>query len=238
MDTEILCPKQKMSAKRPSKNPSFVYRQDGYELSYEIVRIIPWQKGKVKIAFADGVCYNTGKKGGVGMKESWLRQRKLASYMLLATVIATVINVALLLGNGDLNIPYCASVPYYLVWLGKAFDNGLNLAGQNLGDYTLTGMVLCFGLLVPWLVVWFLSRQSRAWLWTGLGLVIADTALLLILALALFGSPMTCLLELALHGAVIWEVSKGLNADAQLRALAMDGSVMEQQPTREEIVEE
>ena len=30
------CPQQKMSAKRPSNSPSFVYRQDGYELSYKI----------------------------------------------------------------------------------------------------------------------------------------------------------------------------------------------------------
>jgi hypothetical protein len=30
-----------MSAKRPSNFPSFVYRQDGHELSYEIAAIIP-----------------------------------------------------------------------------------------------------------------------------------------------------------------------------------------------------
>jgi len=31
---------KKMSAKRPSGFPSFVYRQDGYELSYKVAPII------------------------------------------------------------------------------------------------------------------------------------------------------------------------------------------------------
>jgi hypothetical protein len=40
--------KQKKGTTCPSKNPSFVYRQDGYELSYEIWVIIAVFGGKVK----------------------------------------------------------------------------------------------------------------------------------------------------------------------------------------------
>ena len=52
-----------MSALRPSEIPSFVYRQDGHELSYEIFPIIHTGTPKVKVAFAldiwyhDMVCY-------------------------------------------------------------------------------------------------------------------------------------------------------------------------------------
>jgi len=39
---------KKMSAMRPSASPSFVYRQDGYELSYEIMAIIAKKATSVK----------------------------------------------------------------------------------------------------------------------------------------------------------------------------------------------
>lgn len=44
-------PNKKMSAQRPSEIPSFVYRQDGHELSYEISLIIHIGGRKVKVAF-------------------------------------------------------------------------------------------------------------------------------------------------------------------------------------------
>ena len=43
-------PKQKMGAMRPPGFPSFVYRQDGYELSYKVGDIIPIFPSKVKRA--------------------------------------------------------------------------------------------------------------------------------------------------------------------------------------------
>ena len=57
---------KKTGAKRPSGFPSFVYRQDGYELSYEVVCIIlrngifvkPGIKFPVEwIDFNFGLCY-------------------------------------------------------------------------------------------------------------------------------------------------------------------------------------
>ena len=37
---------------KPRENPSFVYRQDGYELSYAIVDMIPERKSFVKEKFS------------------------------------------------------------------------------------------------------------------------------------------------------------------------------------------
>lgn len=143
--------------------------------------------------------------------EFWNRQIKLARYMLLATVIVTVLNIVFLLGNTDLYISYCAALPYYLVWLGKLFDNGLYLGAVN-GEFTATGLVMAGVLLAAWLVLWWLSMNSRTCLKVGLIAVVVDLVLLIGLALALFDNWMDCFWEAALHLAVIWEISQGLNA--------------------------
>ena len=44
--------KEKMHAKASIFDPSFVYRQDGYELSYAIVDMIPERKSFVKEKFS------------------------------------------------------------------------------------------------------------------------------------------------------------------------------------------
>ncbi len=149
--------------------------------------------------------------------EFWNRQIKLARYMLLATVIVTVLNIVFLLGNVDLYISYCAALPYYLVWLGKLFDNGLRLGAVN-GEFTATGLLMAIILLSGWLVVWWLSLRRKAWLTTGLILVTVDLGILLAVACLLMGSLFSCLWEIVLHVAVIWEMAQGLKAWKQRKA--------------------
>ncbi len=149
--------------------------------------------------------------------EFWNRQIKLARYMLLATMIVTVLNVVFLLGNVDLYISYCAALPYYLVWLGKLFDNGLQLGALN-GEFTATGLFMAGILLAVWLVVWWLSFGSRTWLKVGLILVALDLGILLAVAVVLFGNPISCLWEIIIHAAVIWEMAQGLKAWKQREA--------------------
>lgn len=134
------------------------------------------------------------------------KQQKLAHYMLLATVIATVANIALLLGNSSFQIPYSASLAYYLTFLGFFFD------GYTLGTYTATGMVMSFAVLAIWLVVWWLARKHRRLLLAGLILVAADTAFLVIFSLLFLANPSSCLLDGIFHLAVIYEISVGLRA--------------------------
>ncbi len=71
MGTAPAVPKQtqnkKMSAKRPSKVPSFVYRQDGYELSYKIrqllYRIVKEKSRTKSLVFLGKPWYDTQRKG-------------------------------------------------------------------------------------------------------------------------------------------------------------------------------
>lgn len=143
--------------------------------------------------------------------EFWNRQIRLAQYMLLGTVIVTVLNAAFLLGNADLYISYSAALPYYLVWLGKMFDNGLYLGAAN-GEFTATGLLMAGVLLGVWLVLWWLARFSRKWLKVGMIAVAVDLVILVVISIVLFSDPLSCLWEAIIHIAVIWEMSQGLKA--------------------------
>lgn len=167
----------------------------------------------------------------------WNRQIRTAQYMLLGTVIVTVLNVAFLLGNVDMYISYCAALPYYLVWLGKIFDNGLYLGAAN-GEFTVTGIAMAAVLLAAWLVLWWLGRRSKKWLKAGMVAVAVDLGILAIFALVIFSDPLSCFWEAVIHIAVIWEMHQGLKAWKQKEVyLARQEQMPEpapEEPTREE----
>lgn len=142
-----------------------------------------------------------------------LRQAKTAQYMLLATVIATVVNIVMLFSRTDLYIPYCAALPYYLTLMGFAFD------GLTPATYTATGMVMTFVLLAAWMLVWWMAKKRAAWLKAGMILSIVDTAILAIYVFLLTQAPISYLLELVLHVAVIYEIHVGVKAARHLEQL-------------------
>ena len=165
--------------------------------------------------------------------EFWNRQIKMSRYMLLGTVIITVLNIAFLLGNADMYISYSAALPYYLVWLGKMFDNGLYLGAVN-GQFTATGLVMAGVLLGGWLLVWWLARDSRTWLKVGTIAVGVDLVILLVISTVLFSSPLSCLWEAIIHIAVIWEMGLGLKAWKERDAALAAQLCQQEEPIREE----
>lgn len=163
--------------------------------------------------------------------EQWNRQIKTARYMLLGTVIITVVNMAFLLGNVDMFISYCAALPYYLLFLGKLFDNGYMLGAVN-GEFTATGLLMGGAVLAVYLVVWWLARSNRRWLQISLWLIVADLLVLIGLAIAVFSNPLDCFWEAVIHIAVIWEIRQGLRAqkkrDAALAKAREEAALQEQ----------
>lgn len=141
------------------------------------------------------------------------RQQKTARYMLLATVIASVVNMILLVVQADIYIPYCAAVPYYLTFLGHYFD------GYTFSTYTTTGMVMAFVSLAVWLVTWWMAGSSRGWMRFGQILTILDTVFLAIFAFVFLSDPASCLLEGLLHIVVIYELHVGLKAGKRMAQL-------------------
>ena len=141
------------------------------------------------------------------------RQRSIAHYMLLGTVIATVVNIIFLLAQAEIFIPYCAAGPYYLMFMGFLFDNYV------VSTYTITAMILAFVGLAVYLLVWWMAKRSDGWLWAGMILLIADTAVLLLFAIVFLENPGSCIFEVILHIAVIYEICVGLKSSKQLQQL-------------------
>ena len=86
----------------------------------------------------------------------------------------------------------------------------------------LHGVALAAAVLAVYLLVWFLAGGRSVWLKVGLGLLIADTALLLALVLWMDGSVLAFFWEFALHGAVIYELAMGISAQKKLDAMAQE----------------
>lgn len=147
------------------------------------------------------------------------RQQNVAQYLLLATVIATVLDIVLLLTNADLFIPYCAALPYYLTMLGNHFD------GYTFGTYTATGLVMAFVFLAIWLLIWWKAKTSAGWLKAGMIAVIIDTVLLAVFAFVFLEDPASCLVEGLLHIAIIYEISVGLKACKKLQQMQTQDSI-------------
>ncbi len=141
------------------------------------------------------------------------RQISMGRYMVLGSVIITVINLILLLTHADFYITYSISAAYYLVWLGKGFDDPTFLTN---GTYTVTALVLAVIILAVYLGLWLLAKSNLKWLKISTILLAVDTGLLLAFALYLGGDLMEYIWELVIHGAVLWEMKKALDASKQL----------------------
>lgn len=145
----------------------------------------------------------------------WQQQANMARYMLLGTVIATVINLVLLLADSDLYIVYSSAAAYYLGWFGWLFDGGIP------GTLTAIGLALAAIILVGYMLVWFFAKNSITWLKVGLVMVALDALVLVILIFLLDAELMNFFWELALHGAVIYEMVMGISARQKLSAFPL-----------------
>ncbi len=142
-----------------------------------------------------------------------LRQLATGRYMILGTVIITVVDLILLLTGADFYIFYSAAVAYYAVVLGLSFDAGI------IGTFTLTALLLAIVILAVYLLLWQLVKKNILWLKVSIGLLALDTLLLAGLYLYLGSDIADCLWELVIHGAVLWEMGKAVSASGQLAAM-------------------
>ncbi len=141
------------------------------------------------------------------------RQVNMGRYMILGTVIITVVNILLLLCNADFYITYSVAISYYLVALGKGFDSP-TLAVN--GTYTMTGLAMAMVILAVYLVFWFLAKKNILWIKVSMGLLIADAVILVLFVAGASGDLADCLWELVIHVAVLWEMGKAVSAQKQL----------------------
>ncbi len=131
---------------------------------------------------------------------------------LLGVIVMTVLNIGLLLGNGDDYFIFSASVPYYLTALGKGMDGGLN------STYTWTGLMLSLAILAVYFLLWLLSKKRGKLLWAAVVLLCVDTAALLMLGV-LLRSAAAILMDLLFHIVAIYQIGKGAANWKQLQGL-------------------
>ncbi len=131
---------------------------------------------------------------------------------LLGVIVMTVLNIGLLLGNGDDYFIFSASVPYYLTALGKGMDGGFN------STYTWTGLTLSFGILAVYFLLWLLSKKQGKLLWAAVVLLCVDTAALIALGV-LLKSIAAILVDLLFHIVAVYQIGKGAATWKQLQSL-------------------
>jgi hypothetical protein len=111
----------------------------------------------------------------------------------LALLAVTLINQIILWFWSDYHFLFSAAMPYYLNWL----------AGQlpNVGFKVVVTIVTLamYGVYGPCLLRFF----EVQWMKTALGMFAIDSILLAIFAFVLLENPMSCLLELLVHGIAI-----------------------------------
>ena len=145
-------------------------------------------------------------------------QEKLKTARLTAVgVIAlTAVNLLFVVFGSQVQLLYAMTVPYYFVVFGKAMDNRFSVGEwTKTGIYTRTGLVMAAAILAVLLLCWFLSKKRIRLLWVFLIAAILDTAALIALY-AFLGGISGGILDLLIHGFLIWQMASGLKASKKL----------------------
>ena len=131
------------------------------------------------------------------------QQFQIGRQTLLGVIVMTLINLGLLLGNGDSYMLFSVSVPYYLTWVGKAIDNMQN------GTYTLTGLVIAVAILLVYFLLWVLSKKRGGILWVAVAGLCIDLVALMWISILLTGSLLGNVVDILFHLVAIYQIGKG-----------------------------
>lgn len=135
---------------------------------------------------------------------------------LLLILIVTLVNMIAVVADIDFYFLFSASIPFYLVVFGKAFDNGFaEGAWSEIGTFTVTALVIAAVILGVYLICWLLSKKHNGWLIAALVLFSIDTAALLLM----LSGDSSVLLDLAIHALAIWELAQAISCAKKLKAM-------------------
>ncbi len=147
------------------------------------------------------------------------RQMNTGRYMILGTVIITVVNILMLLIRSDFYITYYSALAYCPVWLGMAMDNDFSQVWNQVGAFTWTGLLLAVLVLTALFVLWLLAKKDVRCFRVALVLLSVDFAARIAFIIFFGGNFAEHLWEIVIHGAVLWEMGRALSARKQLRKL-------------------
>lgn len=136
-----------------------------------------------------------------------------ARHSLLLVLVFTVVNLVLLLTDGNTYFLFSAAVPYYLTafGMGMDFDTGSSV-------FTTTALVISAVILLAYLLCWIFSKKKVGWYVVALVLFILDTVLLVLMAFAL-ELLSDSIMDLVFHAWVVVELCQALVANKKLKAM-------------------
>lgn len=137
----------------------------------------------------------------------------------LTIIVFTVINLVLVVMNQGTQFLFSASVPYYLTLISKAMDNGGAAEWTVNGQNTIMALIVSAVILAVYLACWILSAKKHGWLTVGIVVFVLDTVALVAISFRLLESPMSNIVDLLVHVLIIWELSKGVTAAKNLKAM-------------------
>ena len=142
-------------------------------------------------------------------------------YSMMLVTILTAVNLLMVLLDADRYFLFSASVPYYLVFLGKGIENGFSSGNWSVnGTLTYTGLAIALVILVVYAACWLLSKKRTGWITAALVLFSMDTVVLAGIAFVLYDNPAAKLVDFLLHIWAIVEMAQAVRAGGKLKALA------------------
>jgi len=150
------------------------------------------------------------------------KQQSGARSSLLAVLLFTVINLAMLLLDTGRYFLFSATVPQFLTAFGMGMDMGLGHYG--IGPFTGIALAVSAAILVLYLLCWLLSKKRPGWLIAALVFFILDSVVLLVACL-LMDSLADSILDLVFHIWVIVQLSIGISAGSKLKKLPPEAPV-------------
>ena len=128
---------------------------------------------------------------------------------MLILLAFTVINIILLLADGDTYFLFTGYTPYYLFARGYYLGETANL-------------VLSIAILALLLVCWLQAKKDVRWLYAGVALVIADTVYMYLE----LGIDADMIVDYAFHAYIAFSTAKGILAHKKLKELPPEQGVV------------
>lgn len=144
---------------------------------------------------------------------------------LLLIVVFTLINIILLVAQGDVYFLFSAFIPYYLMSLGMVFCGMYSDATQSseLAELVIFDRsafavfaIICAVILAMYLLAWILTKKPRiGWMIFGLVIFSLDTVMMLLLG----GIYLENIIDILFHAWAIYSLSAGIAAFYKLKKL-------------------
>lgn len=128
---------------------------------------------------------------------------------LLGILVVSLINQLMLWAGINYHFLFSAAMPYYLNWVSDQLSSS---------GFTFVATVVTWALYVAYGLCMLRSHQ-RQWYWAGMALYALDTILLVIFALTLLENPLSCLIELLVHGGVLFVLLQAWKARLMLHRM-------------------